>query len=238
MNRLTLFAAAALAAAAPPAAAQEQRAAAIPAEGTILEVSATGRVARTPDLATIQAGVVTQAPTAAQALQANSAQMERVLAALRSAGIGERDVRTATISLNPQYRYGENQPPAITGYQASNQVTVRFRDLARAGAILDALVRVGANSIDGPSLGIDEPQAALDAARVDAIAQARARAETYARATGMRVDRILMIAEGGGMGPPMPMVRTFEAAQDAKSVPIAPGEQELAVSVTVRFLLR
>ena len=140
----------------------------IPANGTILDVAAQGTTSRVPDLATIRAGVVSQAATAAAALSDNSSRMARVLAALRKAGVAERDIATSTVGLSPQYRYVDNQPPAITGYQATNSVSIRFRDVAKAGTILDALVGVGANQIDGPNLSIDKPDAALDEARTDA----------------------------------------------------------------------
>jgi uncharacterized protein YggE/uncharacterized membrane protein YeaQ/YmgE (transglycosylase-associated protein family) len=142
-----------------------------------LEISATGEATRVPDIAIISAGVVTRAATAKAALQQNAAQMERVRAALRRAGIAERDIQTANINLNPEYRYVENQPPRLTGYSASNQLNVRFRDIAATGDILDALVAQGANQINGPSLTIDKPQEALDEARGKAIAVGRARAE-------------------------------------------------------------
>lgn len=222
-----------------PVAAQVTAAPAVIVDGTILDVSATGRTTRVPDLATIRAGVVTTAPTAAAALAANAARMNRVLAALKTAGLDARDVQTASISLQPQYRYVQNQAPALTGYQASNSVAVRFRDIARSGTILDTLVQQGANQIDGPNLSIDKPEAAMDEARVDAITKARARAELYARAAGLRVDRIVSIGEGGEYAPappPMPMmVRTQAVETDSK---IAAGEQDVAVSVGVRFLLK
>lgn len=214
-----------------------QAAPAIPAEGTLVEVVAEGRTTRTPDMAVISAGVVTQAATAQAAMQDNAARMTRVIAALKAAGIAERDVQTSNIGLNPQYRYEQNQAPVLTGYQASNQVTVRFRDLARAGSILDALVREGANSINGPTLTLAEPEAAMDEARTDAVKRARARAELYARALGMRVDRVVSLSEGGGGNPnPMPMMRM--QAVEASDTPIAPGEQAVTVNVSVRFLLR
>jgi hypothetical protein len=220
-----------------PAAAQSV--APIPSEGTLLEVSATGRTTRVPDLAVIRAGVVTQSATAAAALTENAARMARVLAALKRAGVEPRDVQTSQIGLSPQYRYQENQAPVITGYQATNSVSVRFRDIARSGAILDALVREGANQIDGPNLMIDKPEAAADEARTAAIGRARARAELYARAAGLQVSRILSISETGDFAPPpppMPMMMRAEAAQaDSK---IAAGEQEVAITVNVRFLLR
>lgn len=206
--------------------------------GTLLEISAQGETRRTPDLATISAGVVTQAADAATAMRENAARMDRVLAALKRAGVADRDVRTASISLSPQYRYGENQPPIITGYQASNSVTVKFREIARSGTILDALVATGANQISGPELGLDNPNAAMDEARLDAVAKARARAELYAKAAGLRVKRILSISEGVyDMPRPMPvMVRGMAMAQDAESK-IMPGEQQVGVTLSVRFEL-
>ena len=203
MIRFALFATAAgLTLASLTASAQEVRPMMLPADGTLLEVSADGTSTRTPDLAIIQAGVVTQQATAGEAMRQNGARMAAVLAALRRAGVAERDVQTSNIALSPQYRYAQNEPPVITGYQASNQVTVRFRDIAKSGAILDALVREGANNISGPNLTIDKPETALDEARTAAVAAARARADLYAKAAGLRVDRILSISEGGSMPPP------------------------------------
>lgn len=234
MNKLLLL----LAAAALPAIASAQ----VPApllEGTRLDVVATGEVTRVPDIARISAGVVTQAPTAVAALSANSAQMTRVIAALRRAEVAERDIQTNAVSLNPNYRYAENQPPVLTGYQASNQVTIRFRDIASGGIILDTLVREGANQINGPSLEIDKPALALDEARVLAVRTARARAEVYARAAGLRVVRILSISESGGdyRPPPPPMAEMRMMSADA-ATKIVPGEQAVAVSASVSFELR
>jgi uncharacterized protein len=221
-----------------PATAQEVRVAPVLADGTLLEIVGEGHAARVPDLATIRAGVVTQAVSAAAALQQISVRMSAVLAALKKAGIADRDIQTASISLSPQYRYAENKPPVVTGYQASNQVTVRFRDLARTGAVLDTLVAQGANSIDGPNLSIDKPDAALDEARIEAVAKARARAETYAKAAGLRVDRILSISESGAAPEPVLVASFARAKADSAPAPIAVGEQDLNVTVTVRFLLK
>jgi uncharacterized protein YggE len=204
-------------------------------------VIATGRVARAPDVATLRAGVVTQAPTAAAALAENAQRMERVVAALRSAGIAARDIATASVGLSPQYRYAENQPPAITGYQANNTVSVKFRDIAKSGAALDALVKAGANQIDGPQMAVDQPEAALDQARIDAVARARGRAELYAKAAGLRVERIVAIDESGenrGDTPRPPiMYARAEMASDA-ATKVMPGETEISATVAVRFLLR
>lgn len=224
-----------------PAAAQTPTLPTAPIAGTLLSVTATGRMTRTPDLATVRSGVVTQGATAAGALAENAQRMAAIVAALKSAGIAARDIATSNVALQPQYRYAENQPPTITGYQATNTVTVRFRDVARSGAVLDALVKAGANQIEGPSLSLSQPDAALDAARSDAIARARARATLYAQAAGLKVERIVSIDEngedsGGSPNPPMPiMMRAVRA--DAAPTQVLPGETDVTATLSVKFLL-
>lgn len=207
--------------------------------GTRLDIVATGEVNRVPDVARISAGVVTQAKTASAAIAQNAQQMNRVIAALKRAGIAERDIQTSTISLNPEYRYVQNQAPVLTGYRAANEVTVRFRDIAETGSILDALVAQGANQINGPMLSLDKPEAALEEARQQALTKARARAETYARALGMRVRRILSVSEAGAASPPYPvMVGRAAMQQDASAeAKIVPGEQSLSATLSVSFEL-
>lgn len=208
-------------------------------EGTRLDLSVRGEVTRVPDVAIISAGVVTQAATARDALADNATRMTRVLAALKGAGIAARDIATSSIGLSPQYRYADNQPPAITGYQASNTVTVRFRDIAKSGTILDTLVAQGANAINGPNLTIDKPAAALDEARAEAMRTARARAELYAKAARLTVKRIVLISESGDIpGPqPYPMAMMARSADAAPKTEIAPGEQTIGVTLSVSFEL-
>jgi uncharacterized protein len=207
--------------------------------GTRLDVSAVGEVSRVPDIAIISAGVMTRSASATGAISENAARMERVRAALKRAGIADRDIQTSNISLNPEYRYQENQPPQLVGYTASNQVNVRFRDIRNTGRILDALVAEGANQINGPNLTIDKPEAALDEARTKAIANGRARAELYARALGMRVVRLLSVSETGGYGGgPVQMMARADMAQAASKTEIIPGEQQLQVTVNLSFELQ
>ncbi|VXC38584.1 SIMPL domain-containing protein [Sphingomonas sp. 8AM] len=210
-------------------------------DGAVLDVSATGRVSRTPDLATITAGVVTQAPAAATALAENAQRMDAVVKALKTAGLAARDLSTSNVALSPQYRYQDGKPPVITGYQASNSVAIRFRDIARAGAVLDTLVQAGANQIDGPNLSLSDPEAALDEARAQAVTKARARAELYAKAAGLSVARIVAINEAGENGGdrprPMPMMARAAVQSDAETV-VLPGETDVTASVNVRFLLK
>ena len=223
-----------------PASAQESPRPAQPLTGTRLELSATGEVSRIPDVALISAGVTTQASTATDALAQNATRMERVRGALKRAGVADRDIQTASINLSPQYRYPTNEQPVLTGYQASNQLSVKFRDIRASGRILDALVGQGANQINGPTLSIDKPDAALDEARGKAIAIGRARAELYARSLGMRVMRVVSVSEAGGWTapPPRPMVMMARAeSADAKTA-VDPGEQQLQVTVAMSFELQ
>ena len=211
---------------------------AIPADGTLLSVSSTAESRRVPDVATISTGVVTQAADANAAMRANAVQMDKVMAAIRAAGIAERDVQTSGINLNPQYRYAENQPPTITGYQANNTVNVKVRDLSKLGKVLDAFVASGANQVNGPSFEVDKPEEAYDEARVAALQKAQARAKTYADVLGLKVRRIVSISEGGASFPrPMPMMRAMAADAMMKETAVSPGETSLSVNLDVVFEL-
>jgi len=236
-----LFSASILALAAVPAAASAQMTPA-PVQtinGTRLDIVATGEVTRVPDIVRVSAGVVTTAPTASGALAENARRMDGVRQALRRAGIADRDIQTSSLSLFPDYRQDERtQQQVLTGYRASNEVMVRFRDIANTGKILDALVAQGANQINGPMLGIDKPESALDEARIKALAAARGRADLYAKAMGKHVARILYINAGGGGGmTPMPMYRGGIATMAASKTEISPGEESLSVTISVTFEL-
>jgi uncharacterized protein YggE len=161
-----------------------------------------------------------------------------VLAALKTAGVADRDVQTSNVSLNPEYRYPQNQAPQLVAYTASNSITVRFRDIRNAGKILDALVREGANQINGPTLTIDKPEAALDEARAKAIAIGRARADLYARSLGMRVVRVVSVDESGGSYPVPPPMPVMARAYDSAQTKIEPGEQKLQVNLAMVFELQ
>ena len=230
----------ALGASAIPAAASGQVTAtfAQPIAGTKLDITATGEVTRVPDVAVISAGVVTRSTTATAAIQENADRMERVRAALKKAGIADRDIQTSNLSLNPEYRYENNQPPQLVGYTATNQVSVRFRDIRNSGKILDTLVTEGANQINGPNLTIDKPEGALDEARAKAAAVGRARAELYARALGMKVVRLLSVSESGGYAVPPPMPVMMRAQSADASTKVDPGEQQLQVSLAMTFELQ
>lgn len=228
----------------------------------ILSLSAEGQSHRTPDIAMFSAGVVTQATTAAQAIADNSRRMDSVIAALKRAGIADRDIQTSSINLSPQYTDPEREaqirarqtgqpyvpvPPEqqarrIIGYEASNTVSVRVRNLANMGKVIDTLVSVGANQVNGPNFTLEDQKAALDEARLEAVTEGRQRAELYARAAGMRVGRILSISEGGGYYPVRQDIiltgsRMAPPAPPPPPTPVAAGELTLGVNVSMQFEL-
>ena len=215
----------------PPAVAQEEA-------PRRLVVTGTGEASARPDVAVIVAGVVVQADTASAALAENTRAMNAVLEQLRAAGLAQEDIQTAQFAVTSLYERQPDPPrtgpPRIVGYQVSNQVTARVRDIDRLGATLDALVKAGANSIDGPYFEIADPKQLLGEARDAAVADALAKARRYATAAGVQLGEILAIEEGGAFPPPRPMMRAEAMAAD---VPIAPGQTELSASVTMTFAI-
>ncbi len=202
----------------------------------MISVSAEGKVERAPDIADLSGGVVSVAPTAAAAMADNARAMTAVVAAVRRAGIAERDIQTAGINLQAQYHYQNDHPPVLTGYQATNTVNLRVRKLADAGRLLDALVAAGANQLSGPNFRVDAADAALDEARTAAVATARKRAELYAQAAGVRLKRLLSLSESGGEQPrPMPMMARRMTVTAAPEPPVAPGEVTLGITVNMVF---
>lgn len=218
-----------------PAAAQTAEVRSI--SGTRLDVVALGEVTRVPDIVLIDAGVTTQAPTASEAIRANAVKMDALRAALGRAGIADRDVQTSSVNLNAEWRHTREAPPAFIGYRASHRLSIRFRDAANSGRILDTLVTAGVNEINGPTFQIEAADAALDEARTRALATARARADLYARSLGMRVRRILSVSESGSPGGNVAMAGYGESRASLASTNIALGEQWLGISLTVSFEL-
>lgn len=207
---------------------------------TTLNVSAHGETKVAPDKATISLGVQTDAPTAQAAVAANANKMSRVIAALKKAGLNDREIQTSNLSLNPQYVYQENLPPRLTGYQASNQVIITVRELSRLGQIVDATVNAGADNVGGISFGVEDPTEAENAARIEAVRKLRAKADLYAGAAGYRVARLVTMSEGGGYSPPPPpmpvmaMARSESAKYDTS---VSPGEMSVQISVSATYEL-
>jgi uncharacterized protein YggE len=226
---MTTAAPAALAQATPPAAAADSL-----FRATTLNLAAYGETQARPDMASLNLGVVTDARAAAEAMAANAQRMAQVMAALKAAGIAPRDIQTSNLNLNAQYAYDQGQAPRLTGYQASNQVTVTVHDLARLGAAVDATVSAGATQVNGISFGLNDPTAAENAAREQAVRALAAKADLYARATGYRVSRLVSLSEGGGYAPPppMPMIMSAMKRGAVAETPVAAGELKVRIDIS------
>lgn len=198
----------------------------------LVTVTGEGTLSMPPDLATVHLGVTTQAASAREASDANARRMTALLTAMKSGGIAQNDIQTSSLSLQPQM--GGGNTPRITGFQASNQVTVKVRDLSALSGLLDNMLAAGANDVSGIDFAVSDRSKALDRARRDAIDDARRKAELYATAAGAKVGAVVSISETTHQPPVRPMMRTM---REAASVPVEPGEQKLQVWVTVAYEL-
>jgi uncharacterized protein YggE len=217
----TLLAAPALAQTAPPA---------------MISVTGEATVSVAPDLAQIDAGVTTGAKTAREASEANNAAMGKVLLALKGASIDEKDFQTSRLSLQPESAPNRTSgPPTIVGYRASNRVTIRLRDVTKVASVIDTLVGAGANDLGGINFTVSQASKLLDEAREQAIADARRKAEIYAKAAGVTLGAPLSISEGGAPGP---IAYRKMAAGMAASAPVAQGEETLQVTVSVAWAIK
>jgi len=200
-------------------------------------ISVTGEatVSVPPDLAEIGGGVTSEAKTAREASEANNAAMGKVLQALKGAGIEEKDIQTARLSLQPQSAPNRSGPSAIAGYRASNRVTIRVRDVTKVASVIDTLVGAGANEIGGINFVVSQASKLLDEARERAVADARRKAEIYAKAAGVTLGAPLSISEEGNSAP-APYRRM--AAGMAVSAPVAQGEETLQVTVSVSWAIK
>lgn len=208
-----------------------------------INVSGSGTVAIAPDIAIINLGVLRQAKTARAALDANNAAMADVIAAMKAQGIADKDLQTANFNIQPRYQYfkrsktGAQKPPQIIGYQVSNQLTVRIRDLKMVGAVLDQSISLGVNSGGNIQFTNDDPQQALNEARKKAMKNAIAKATTLSSAAGVSLGRILSINEQSSMPRPMPMAQARMVTKDfaESAVPVQGGENSYRVNVTVSW---
>ncbi|MDR3508853.1 MAG: SIMPL domain-containing protein [Caulobacteraceae bacterium] len=206
-------------------------------DATTLSLSAQGQVQAAPDKASITLGVQAHGATAGEAMRDDAAQMNAVLGALRKARIADKDIQTSNLNLGAEYAYEPNKPPRLTGYQASNEVTVTVNDLARLGPTVDAVVGAGANQINGVSFGLKNPKAAEDAARKAAVAALRDKAELYAAATGYRVSRLVNLSEGGGYAPSPVRPLMLAKAMAGAETPVASGELTVRVDISATYEL-
>ena len=203
---------------------------------TAISVTGEATVSVAPDLAQIDGGVTSEAKTAREASEANNTAMGKVLLALKGAGIEEKDVQTSRLSLQPQSAQNRTGPSAIVGYRASNRVTVRLRDVTKLASVIDTLVGAGANEIGGINFRVSQASKHLDEAREQAVADARRKAEIYAKAAGVTLGAPLSISEDGNAPPPTPYRRM--SAGMAASAPVAQGEETLAVTVNVTWAIK
>ena len=204
------------------------------AETATLTVTGMATVETAPDLATLSLGVTTSGATAAAAMSANSDAVASVIARLKSAGVADRDIQTSNLSLNPNWvTNATGTASEIQGYVATNLLTIRIRALATTGAVLDAAISDGANSLNGLAFGLQNPRPAEDEARRQAVADALARATLLAGAAGTKLGTILSITDGAAAPPvPGPMYRM---AEDAAAVPVEAGSLGITASVTLVF---
>jgi uncharacterized protein YggE len=200
-------------------------------------ISVTGEatVSVPPDLAEVEAGVTSDAKTAREASETNNATMGKLLQALKAAGIDARDIQTSRLSLQPQNAPNRAGSAAITGYRASNRVTVRLRDVSKVAGTIDMLVGAGANDIGGINFMVSQASKLLDDARSQAVADARRKAEIYAKAAGVTLGAPLSISEEGSPGP-MPFRKMMGGM--AAATPVAQGEETLSVTVNVSWAIK
>ncbi len=232
-----LFAAGLLA---PQPAAHAQEAGA--AEPGVITVSAEGVAAIAPDMAVISLTVLREAETARAALDANNEAMSQVLEAMKAEGIAERDLQTGNFSIQPRWVYPQQtnnqaEEPRIVGYTVNNTLTVRLRDLARLGAILDSSVSLGVNQGGNILFTNDDQEAIRQTARIDAVNKAKAKAETISEALGVELGRIKQVSENARGSAPIPMMQAemAMASRSADAVPVAAGESEYRVTVSVTW---
>jgi uncharacterized protein YggE len=200
-----------------------------------ISVSGEATISVPPDQAEIEAGTTTDAKTAREAADANNVTMNKLLSALKAANIDPKDVQTSRLSLQPQYAPNHN-PPTVTGYRASNQVSVRLHDITKIASTIDALVSAGATDIGGINFTVSNASKLLDDARMQALADAHRKAEIYAKAAGVALGTPLSISEDGIA--PIPIFRAKMAAAPMAATPVAPGQETLSVTVHASWAIK
>lgn len=208
----------------------------VQASGPVVELSVSETVKARPDIATISAGVTSEAPTAVAAMRQNAEAMDAVIKRIKSLGIADRDIQTTGISLGARYNYDQaSQRQVFQGYTASNQVSVILRKVADTGKVLDSLVAAGATDLGGPQFSIDDDTAVKAQARKGAMERAKAQAMEYATWAGYTGLRLLEVSESISADQPMPMVQRAMADFSEKGTTVEPGLVGMAVYVTVKY---
>lgn len=231
MHRLVLPLVAVSSLATPAAAAVQ-----VSSPGPVVELTVSENVEAAPDLVTVSAGVTTEAPTAVEAMRKNAQAMTAVIAKIKALGVAERDIQTVGINLGATFDFDQAaRRQVFRGYQASNRVSVKLRDIDRTGEVLDALVAAGATDLGGPDWSIADDTAARAQARRQALDTARSQALEYAKASGYSDVRVLEISESIASQPPMPFARAVRAEASLASTPTQPGMVQAGVTVRVTY---
>ncbi len=209
----------------------------ISAQNPVVEIQVTESIRTAPDIANISGGVQSRAATASEAMKINAVAMDKMIKTLVAQGIKREDIQTAGINLNAQYQYRENDTPLFTGYEVSNTVSVRLKDIAKIGSVLDAMVGAGATNLNGPWFGLENDAKVKEQARKRAFERAQAQATDYAKMTGYAGVRVLQISEGVTGSGPVPMMEMRVQAMDASAAKtsVEPGQIEAGVSISVTF---
>lgn len=208
--------------------------------GPVVELTVSEVIQSAPDVAQVSAGVESRALTAKEAVRQNAAAMDRLVKRMKALGIAAKDIRTSNFNLNPQYRYDrENERQVFTGYQVNNQVSVKLRDLDRAGETLDALIEAGANNVNGPYFSLEDDAEVKAAARKQAFERGKAMAQDYARMAGYSSVRLIEVSESFQSISPMPQpmiaMRVMAEAAAAAPTPIEAGEVGTGVTISVKY---
>jgi len=218
------------------AAEAQQQAASAPEAGIV--VIGEGSISAAPDYAEVNGGVTTRGKSVQEATDANSKLMAAITSALQDAGIAAKDIQTSRFSIQPLYTPADpHNESKLVGYSVSNQVNVTIRDIGKAGDILDRLATAGVTNVGNIEFLHSDPSKLLDQARAAAVADAKRKAEIYAKASGIALGRVVWIAEDAGLAPPMPMMARMAAGAPMASVPISVGEDSLHVRITVGFAI-
>jgi uncharacterized protein len=204
----------------------------------MISVTGEATISVAPDQAAIEAGATSDAKTAREASEANNTATGQLLLALKAADIDAKDIQTSRLSLQPQYPQNTSNlsPPTVSGYRASNHVTVRLHDITKVASTIDLLVGAGATDIVGINFTVSQASKLLDDAREKAVDDARRKAEIYAKAAGVTLGAPLSISEGG-----LPQTFHFGGAATigmAARVPVEPGEEKLSVTVSVSWAIK
>lgn len=206
-------------------------------DGVELTLTATGVSTAAPDMMTLRGGVLTQEKTAAEAVSKNSQITRAVIAAVKAAGVDKKDIQTTQLSINPRYNYSNNTQTLI-GYEARNSVRVSIRETDDAGKVIDAMVKAGANELNGPSFSFSDPSDMMNQARSMAVKAAKKRAELYAKAAGLTQVQLVSLQENGAnQVHPMEMMRVNATADFSGTPPVETGTQDVKISVTAKFKL-